>query len=194
MNNSNLPHRKVNFLGMVSFLYKTLIFIIIFNLTENLEANTDSIVASYYSSALLLEENGNYDSSLITLENAAFYLDSLIDELKELTNYVSEDGLQPLSNIVSKLTHQQSDNGWKEFEKRFSEIHIDFYSRLINEFPDLTQNEVKLCAFLKLGMNTKEICSITFQSIRAIEAARLRLRKKLGLDNGENLSIFLQSY
>ncbi|NQU35633.1 MAG: tetratricopeptide repeat protein, partial [Bacteroidetes bacterium] len=122
------------------------------------------------------------------------FINSLIDELKELTNYVSEDGLQPLSNIVSKLTHQQSDNGWKEFEKRFSEIHSDFYSRLIIEYPDLTQNEVKLSAFLKLGMNTKEICSITFQSVRAVEAARLRLRKKLSLKNGENLSIFLQSY
>ena len=120
------------------------------------------------------------------------FINSLINELKELTDNVNEEGLQPLNNIVKKLTQQQSDSSWKEFEKRFSEIHSDFYSRLINKYPALSQSEVKLSAFLKLGMNTKEICSITFQSVRAVEAARLRLRKKLTLSDGENLCMFLQ--
>ena len=122
------------------------------------------------------------------------FINSLINELKELSDNVNEDGLQSLNNIVKKLTTQQSDSSWKEFEKRFSEIHSDFYSRLINEYPALSQSEVKLSAFLKLGMNTKEICSITFQSIRAVEATRLRLRKKLGLINSDNLSMFFQKY
>lgn len=120
------------------------------------------------------------------------FINSLINELKELTDHVNEEGLQPLNNIVIKLTKQQSDNSWKEFEKRFSEIHSGFYSRLLQEYPDLTQSEVKLSAFLKLGMNTKEICAITFQSVRAVEAARLRLRKKLGLSSSDNLCMFLQ--
>ena len=122
------------------------------------------------------------------------FINSLINELKELTENVNEDGLQSLNNIVKKLTQQQSDNSWKEFEKRFSEIHSNFNSQLLQKFPNLTQSEVKLSAFLKLGMNTKEICSITFQSVRAVEATRLRLRKKLGLTNGENLSMFLQKF
>ncbi len=120
------------------------------------------------------------------------FINSLIKELKELTDNVNEDGLQPLNNIVKKLTKQQSDSSWKEFEKRFSEIHNDFYSHLLKQYPELTQSEVKLSAFLKLGMNTKEICSITFQSVRAVEAARLRLRKKLNLSVGDNLCMFLQ--
>ncbi len=128
----------------------------------------------------------------LSLSRNIEFINSLIGELKDLSDCVSENGLSTLNNIVKKLARQQSGNSWKEFEKRFSEIHSEFYSRLINEFPNLSQSEVKLSAFLKLGMNTKEICSITFQSIRAIEAARLRLRKKLGLTNGDNLSMFLQ--
>lgn len=122
------------------------------------------------------------------------FINSLIDELKDLTDNVNDDGLQPLNNIVIKLTKQQTDSSWKEFEKRFSEIYSDFYSRLLQEYPGLTQSEVKLSAFLKLGMNTKEICAITFQSVRAVEAARLRLRKKLGLSSGDNLCMFLQKF
>ena len=120
------------------------------------------------------------------------FINSLIHDLKELTDYVDDGGLLPLNNIVKKLSKQQSDSSWKEFEKRFSEIHSDFYSLLLNQYPNLSQNEVKLSAFLKLGMNTKEICSITFQSVRAVEAARLRLRKKLSLSSSDNLCMFLQ--
>ncbi|MFK5855162.1 MAG: tetratricopeptide repeat protein [Bacteroidota bacterium] len=120
------------------------------------------------------------------------FINSLINELKELTDNVNEDGLQSLNNIVKKLTQQQTDSSWNEFEKRFSEIHSVFYLSLLKQYPNLSQNEVKLSAFLKLGMNTKEICAITFQSVRAVEAARLRLRKKLNLSVGDNLCMFLQ--
>lgn len=130
----------------------------------------------------------------LSLSRNIEFINSLIDELKELADHVNDDGIQPLNNIVTKLAKQQSDNSWKEFEKRFSEIHNGFYSRLILEYPNISQNELKLSAFLKLGMNTKEICSITFQSVRAVEAARLRLRKKLNLTNGENLGLFLQKF
>jgi len=90
------------------------------------------------------------------------------------------------------LEQQNSDKCWEEFETRFQEIHRNFYQKLHDSFPGLTTNDVKLCALLKMGMNTKEVCSVTFQNVRAVEAARLRLRKKLDLANGENLGVFLQ--
>lgn len=130
----------------------------------------------------------------LSLSRNLEFINSIIGELKELSDYVSEGGLRSLNNIVRKLGRQQSEKSWKEFEKRFSDIHNDFYSRLIADHPTLTQSEVKLSAFLKLGMNTKEICSITFQSVRAVEASRLRLRKKLNISSGENLSIYLLKY
>jgi len=130
----------------------------------------------------------------LSLSRNLEFINSLINELSKLSGFVTDGGIRPLNNIVKKLDRQQSNSSWKEFEKRFSEIHSNFYSRLLEEYPTLTQSEVKLCAFLKLGMNTKEICSITFQSVRAVEASRLRLRKKLNIASCDNLSMFLQKY
>jgi DNA-binding CsgD family transcriptional regulator len=71
-------------------------------------------------------------------------------------------------------------------------VHIEFYEKLQSKFPDLTTNERKLCAFLRLNMTTKEISAITNQSLNSIEMARHRLRKKLNIDNSQvNLTTFL---
>ena len=106
----------------------------------------------------------------------------------------NDEAYASISRIIKKLEQQNSDKCWEEFETRFQEIHRRFYQKLHDNISGLTPNDVKLCALLKMGMNTKEICSVTFQSVRAVEAARLRLRKKLNLANTENLSVFLQKY
>ena len=85
------------------------------------------------------------------------------------------------------------DDTWNEFEMRFKEIHEDFYTQLGQLFPNLTPNELRLCAFLKLNLSTKEISSITYQSPESIKTARYRLRKKLNLDRDSNLTSFLHS-
>jgi hypothetical protein len=83
----------------------------------------------------------------------------------------------------------------KKFEIRFKNIHANFYDELMRDFPTLTLDERRLCAFLKLQMTTKEIASLTGQSIRAVELARTRLRKKLQLTNSEiNLYDFILNY
>ena len=89
---------------------------------------------------------------------------------------VSEDG--------KKLSASESrSRTWEEFEYRFQQIHSGFYDRLKKSHPDLTLNERRLCAFLKLDMTTKEISDITGQSNSAVSMARIRLRRKLGLTN-----------
>jgi len=81
---------------------------------------------------------------------------------------------------------------WEDFELRFKEVHSDFYTKLIHTFPDLSPNEQRLCAFLKLNMSTKEISELTGQSSKALEMARYRLRIKLNISGtDENLIAFL---
>ena len=60
-------------------------------------------------------------------------------------------------------------------------------------FPTLKKNDLKLCAYLKMGLSSKEIASLLNTSLRSIETARYRLRKKLGLEGGANLTSFLQA-
>lgn len=87
--------------------------------------------------------------------------------------------------IVRDLEKTQDHTVWNEFEVRFQQVHNDFYKKLNEINPELSPNERRLCAFLRLNMTTKEISSITGQSYRSIEVARTRLRKKLNLTNSE---------
>jgi tetratricopeptide (TPR) repeat protein len=111
-----------------------------------------------------------------------------------------EDALQSgqngngINNMVRRLQHLEREKNWTEFEVRFTQVHEEFYKKLNARFPDLTPNEKKLCAFLKLNMSTKDIAAITHQSVHSINVARTRMRKKLGIDGTEeNLIGFLHS-
>ncbi len=69
------------------------------------------------------------------------------------------------------------------FEERFRDVHQDFYRNIDEKFPQLSENDRKLCAFLRLNMSTKDIAAITHQNPNSIEVARTRLRKKLNISN-----------
>ena len=103
--------------------------------------------------------------------------------------------LNDLQAILNNLRNMEHDHSWKEFEVRFTQVQKDFYDRLNTAYPDLTPNEKKLCAFLRLNMTTKDIASITHQSPHSINIARGRLRKKLDIVNSdENLVNFLAKF
>jgi tetratricopeptide (TPR) repeat protein len=110
---------------------------------------------------------------------------------KEATSPESKDTIKKIANEVQK---SQSDEIWKEFSVRFMEVHGEFYDRLLKKFPALTPNELKLSAFLRLNMSTKDISELTGQRVSSIETARYRLRQKLGIANSDlNLITFLSS-
>lgn len=98
-----------------------------------------------------------------------------------------------IEEIIRELQSSTDDDIWKDFEIRFQQVHNDFYEKLNERFPNLSANEKRLCAFLRLNMSTKEISAITYQSVNSITVARSRLRKKLALDSDENLISFLET-
>jgi len=98
-----------------------------------------------------------------------------------------------IEEIIKELQSTTDQNVWKEFEVRFLQVHNDFYELLNEKFPDLSANEKRLCAFLRLNMTTKEVAAITCQSANSISVARFRLRKKIGLNSDENLISFLEN-
>ena len=76
----------------------------------------------------------------------------------------------------------------------FNEVHRGFFDRLKRMYPSLTPKDLKLCAYLKMNLSTKEIATLTNVSIRGVEASRYRLRKKLELDSEINLNEFVMTY
>lgn len=99
------------------------------------------------------------------------------------------------TELIHDLIHSASiEDNWKEFELRFQNVHSDFYRQLRERFANLTTNEIRLAALLRLNMNTKEISAITHQTERAIVLSRHRLRQKLGLQKSDNLITFLSQF
>jgi tetratricopeptide (TPR) repeat protein len=113
-------------------------------------------------------------------------LEKLIAELDDIKdNDITAASIQQLQ---TRLKHELSPNAWKEFEVQFNEVHPGFQQRLLEKFPDLTPAERRLCSFIRLDMNTREISSLSGQSTKSIEVARSRIRKKLSISREQNLT------
>jgi len=94
-----------------------------------------------------------------------------------------------------EIIKSSNDQIWGELQMNFENIHDNFYRNVTARFPNLTQNERRLCAYLRLNLSTKEISSMTLQSLRSIEIARTRLREKLGLKGlDEDLHTFMLKF
>ncbi len=83
------------------------------------------------------------------------------------------------------------DNDWYRIKAHFEKIHPGFFDRLRKKFPQLTPNDHKLCALLRMNLNTKEISHILKITAPSTEISRIRLRKKLDLPKGVNLTQFI---
>ncbi len=94
--------------------------------------------------------------------------------------------------LLDLINRQLSDNqDWEVFETNFNLVHDAFFKELKKEFPDLTPGELRLAAYLRMNLSTKEIAPLLNISIRGVENKRYRLRKKLGLDTDANLTDYL---
>ncbi|MEI6885810.1 MAG: response regulator [Bacteroidota bacterium] len=83
------------------------------------------------------------------------------------------------------------DNDWYRIKAHFEKIHPGFFDRLRKLYPQLTPNDHKLCALLRMNLNTKEIAHILKITAPSTEISRIRLRKKLNLNKGINLTQYI---
>jgi tetratricopeptide (TPR) repeat protein len=121
-------------------------------------------------------------------------IEEVVENLLKLRLESGQKTKTALNTVIRDLQKSMEIKVWTDFEMRFQQVHGHFYEVLDNRFPDLSTNERRLCAFLKLGLNTKEIATITGQTPNSITVARTRLRKKLNLDNTElALARFIES-
>jgi len=100
--------------------------------------------------------------------------------------------LQKLTTLIDK--NISNDNDWAIFETLFDQAHENFFKRLKQSFPELTQSDLKLCAYLKLNLASKEIAPLLNISIRGVEIRRYRLRKRLSLASDDNLVEYIMQF
>ncbi len=82
---------------------------------------------------------------------------------------------------------QQDDRNWENFIQYFEQVHKDFSTNIKQKYPEITSNELRLLALLKMNLSSKEIASILNISSEGIKKARYRLRKKLGIATEDSL-------
>jgi len=86
---------------------------------------------------------------------------------------------------------EKSDDDWNRFALYFDQVHNNFLATLKTKFPQLSPTDLKLCAYLRLNLTSKEIAQILNISLKGVEVSRYRLRKKLNLSTEVNLYDFL---
>jgi len=123
----------------------------------------------------------------------------LIEIKNELEKQKEELGARYPARYLQRLTtlidnNISNDNDWEIFEALFDQAHENFFKRLKQSFPDLTQSDLKLCAYLKLNLSSKEIAPLLNITIRGVEIRRYRLRKRLSLSSDENLVGYIMQF
>jgi DNA-binding CsgD family transcriptional regulator len=96
--------------------------------------------------------------------------------------------------VTRKIDNNISgDDDWRIFEANFELAHERFLLSLKGSYPDLTPSDLKLCAFLRINLTSKEIAPLLGITVRGVENHRYRLRKKLNLPPDDNLTDFILS-
>jgi tetratricopeptide (TPR) repeat protein len=191
-----MQKRKRNNLIYIVLTTGLLLILIIIALLLKLEKNKKKKLETERK---LLEEKLEHTNKELTthvmylLHKNEFIL-SIIEKLKKAHLDAKPENKKIISELIRELKTNTDSVSWEEFEVRFQEVHTGFYTNIRKAYPDLTTNEIRLCAFFRLNMTSKEIAAITYQSLNSIKVARYRLRKKLRLSQDDNLISFLSKF
>jgi ligand-binding sensor domain-containing protein/DNA-binding CsgD family transcriptional regulator len=147
-----------------------------------LEAEVNFKNSELASSAMHLVKKGELVTKIkAELAHAIKGLDNpeMLVDLKKMIKTLSED-----DNL---------DKEWENFSKHFDKVHSDFLAELKEKHPSISANELKLCAYLRMNLSTKEIAQMMNISVRGVDISRYRLRKKLQLATEISLFDYLIS-
>ena len=145
----------------------------------------------------LKHKSGELADNAINLVRKNDMLQAIDTEMEELYKSVRTDAdtsaiKKKVSDIRRNIrTHMTDDSNWDKFEENFNLVYDNFTQKLMEQFPDLKKNDLKLCVYLRMGLSSKEMASLLNTSVRSIETARYRLRKKLNIGSGDNLLEFI---
>ncbi len=142
----------------------------------------------------LAAKNREINTKVTQLIETNELVNGVISKLDDILEIDNEDKNRQIKFVIKDLLNRSNEDLWNQFEITFGQIHPSFYDELYREYPNLTSNERKLCAFLKMNLSTKDISNITHQTIRSIEVARFRLRTKMNLPRTTNLAKFLSHF
>ena len=136
----------------------------------------------------MANKNRELAVSTMSLIRKNEFLTSIKDKLK------NSEGSAKVKSVIKTIDKDISEeDNWKFFKKAFSNADKDFFKKIKAKHPELTSNDLKLCAYLRLNLSSKEIAPLLNISVKSVEIKRYRLRKKMNLDRETNLTDYILS-
>lgn len=127
-----------------------------------------------------------------TIDNIKEYVEEAIEKARLMED---KSILVPLLNMSMQISENQTGDCIQErYEKEYNFYNNEFLRRLSTRYPILNMNERKVCMYIRMNRNTKEIATLLNLSVRGVETIRFHLRKKMRLKHQDNLSIFLAGF
>lgn len=112
----------------------------------------------------------------------------LLALIKEDLNKTSDEGNRNLKSVISTITRNiNEEDSWNLFRDAFDSADKDFLKKVKQAHSLLTPNDLRLCAYLRLNLSSKEIAPLLNISVRSVEIKRYRLRKKMDLPHEQGL-------
>lgn len=130
-------------------------------------------------------------SMMLTQKNAK--LKELADRLMRIEMQGDKD---PAENqmLNERISNELSNDDWKYFKLQFEKVHPLFFSSLTEAYPSLSKTELRLCAYIRVGMSAKEIAQVLSVRPDTVNTSRYRIRRKLKLDPQESLEAVLEKF
>ena len=177
-----------------------IIGMVLIGLRNKRRAETQKALIHQQERQIAENELSNKQDELIKLSAHIVSKNDLLGSIeKDLEYYISliesksdKRVMEPLKKIIQNKIDDSSD--WEQFQNQFSAAYPKFVESLSNGYPDLRTADIKLCCYLKMSMNTKEVAKVTGLSVRAVENKRYRLRKKLNLNTEISLDSFIHAF
>lgn len=158
-----------------------------------LQARIRSILqlGEYYRETILLKDQEAFKSAMQLMAHQEF-IKYILAQINEVLN--DERKAEKLRMLSLELQTKLVKNAWEQVEHIFMKVNPDFFRNLLQKHADLTPAELKLAALLRLNMSGKDISTLTSLSPEGIRVSRSRLKKKLMLDEHDNLISYLHFF
>lgn len=138
------------------------------------------------------------NKELITTTMHVVNKNKVLSDIKKMVKKEMESDSVSKNNLQKVIYEINSninlDKDWNDFKMHFEAINSKFFNQLQTQYPQLTQNDLKLCAYMRMNLSSKEIAQIMNITLSAINKSRNRLRKKMNLDSNINFTQYMMEY
>ena len=180
------------FLKFLLFLFSFLLIITIsgsFFLFLKYKKNEES---SNRKVQKLNESNLEKEKEMISFSTQLLHHKQYLKEIKAEISYLKTENTSAANSIIKDIDFiVEKNDEWQQLKLHFDAVYSGFYDELLTKHPTLSETELRHCMFIRLHMQTKEIARVLNIDPRSVQTARYRIKKKLDLDEDQDLRSFL---